>query len=107
VHYPGLSSHPDHKLAKKMMVGFGGMLSLELAGKGKAADKFLRKLKLCTHAASLGGVDTLVSEPRYSSHAHLTSAERAAIGIPDGFLRFSIGVENADDIITDIEQALR
>jgi cystathionine beta-lyase/cystathionine gamma-synthase len=107
VHYPGLSSHPDHKLAKKMMDGFGGMLSLELAGKGKAADKFLRKLKLCTHAASLGGVDTLVSEPRYSSHAHLTSAERAAIGIPDGFLRFSIGVENADDIITDIEQALR
>jgi cystathionine beta-lyase/cystathionine gamma-synthase len=107
VHYPGLSSHPDHKLAKKILRGFGGMLALELSGGGKAADRFLRRLKLVRHAASLGGVDTLVTEPRYSSHAHLTPDERKKIGIPDGFLRFSVGIENADDIIADIEQALR
>jgi cystathionine beta-lyase/cystathionine gamma-synthase len=106
VHYPGLSSHPDHKVAKKTMRGFGGMLAIELSGGGKAADKFLRKLRLFKHAASLGGVDTLVSEPRYSSHSHMTSEERAAIGIPDGFLRFSMGIENSDDLIADLEQAL-
>jgi cystathionine beta-lyase/cystathionine gamma-synthase len=59
-----------------------------------------------THAASLGGVDTLVSEPRYTSHAHMTSDDRARIGIPDGFLRFSIGIEDPDDLIADLEQAL-
>ncbi len=106
VHYPGLSSHPDHKVAKKTLKGFGGMLAIELAGGGKAADRFLRKLKLFTHAASLGGVDTLITEPRYSSHAHMTSEERKAIGIPDGFLRISVGVENHEDLIGDLEQAL-
>jgi cystathionine beta-lyase/cystathionine gamma-synthase len=106
VHYPGLTGHPDHRLAKKTMKGFGGMLAVELKGGGKAADKFLRRLKLFTHAASLGGVDTLISEPRYSSHAHLSSEERTAIGIPDGFLRISVGIENAEDLIADLEQAL-
>ena len=106
VHYPGLASHPDHELAKSHLDGFGGMLALELSGGGKAADRFIRKLKLCTHAASLGGVDSLISEPRYSSHAHLSSEERAKIGIPDGFLRFSIGIEDPDDLIADLTQAL-
>jgi cystathionine beta-lyase/cystathionine gamma-synthase len=68
--------------------------------------KFVKKLQLFTHAASLGGVDSLVIEPRYSSHEHMSSEERAKIGIPDGFLRMSIGLENADDLIADIEQAL-
>lgn len=107
VHYAGLPSHVDHAIAKKMLDGFGGLLSIELAGGAPAADSFVRKLRLITHAASLGGVDTLVIEPRYSSHAHMTSEQRAAIGIPDGFLRLSIGIEDADDIIADIEQALK
>jgi cystathionine beta-lyase/cystathionine gamma-synthase len=107
VHYPGLSDHPDHKIAKDTLDGFGGMLALELKGGGRAADRFLRRLKLVTHAPSLGGVDTLVSEPRFTSHAKMTSAERAKIGIPDGFLRFSIGLEQVDDLIADLEQALK
>jgi len=106
VHYPGLPDHVDHAIATKMLDGFGGLLSIELAGGADAADRFVRNLRLIVYAASLGGVDTLVIEPRYSSHAHLTSEERAAIGIPDGFLRLSIGIEDADDIIADIEQAL-
>lgn len=107
VHYPGLKSHPDHEVAKDVLDGFGGMLALELKGGGKAADRFLKKLRLVTHAPSLGGVDTLVSEPRFTSHAKMTPAERAAIGIPDGFLRFSIGLEAVDDLIADLEQALK
>ncbi len=107
VHYPGLPDHPDHKIAKETLDGFGGMLALELKGGGRAADRFLRRLKLVTHAPSLGGVDTLVSEPRFTSHAKMTAAERAKIGIPDGFLRFSIGLEQVDDLIADLEQALK
>jgi cystathionine beta-lyase/cystathionine gamma-synthase len=107
VHYPGLSDHPDHEVARAMLDGFGGMMAIELTGGGKAADRFLRRLKVIQHAPSLGGVDSLVSEPRYTSHAGLTSDERAKIGIPDGFLRLSIGIEDADDIIADIEQALK
>ncbi|HVT39274.1 MAG TPA: PLP-dependent aspartate aminotransferase family protein [Gemmatimonadaceae bacterium] len=107
VHYPGLSDHPDHETAREMLDGFGGMLAIELAGGGKAADRFLRRLKVVTHAASLGGVESLISEPRYSSHASLSSEERTRIGIPDGFLRLSVGIEDADDIIGDLEQALK
>jgi cystathionine beta-lyase/cystathionine gamma-synthase len=107
VHYPGLADHPDHEIARAMLDGFGGMMAIELAGGGKATEKFLRRLKLITHAASLGGVDSLVCEPRYTSHAAMSSEERARIGIPDGFLRISIGIEDADDIIADIEQALK
>jgi len=106
VHYPGLLSHPDHAIATELLDGYGGMMAIELVGGGKAADRFLRRLKLFQHASSLGGVDSLVIEPRYSSHASLTSAQRAKIGIPDGFLRMSIGIEDADDLIADLEQAL-
>ena len=70
-------------------------------------DRIVRTEGLIRHAPSLGGVDSLVSEPRYSSHAHLSSEQRAHVGIPDGFLRLSIGIESASDIIRDIEQALR
>ena len=107
VHYPGLPNHPDHELAKTIMDGFGGMMAVELKGGGPATLKFVRKLQLFTHAASLGGVDSLVIEPRYSSHAHMDAEERARIGIPDGFLRMSIGLENAEDLIADVEQALK
>ncbi len=106
VHYAGLPTHQDHGVAKKMLDGFGGLMAIELAGGANAADSFVRSVKLITYAASLGGVDTLVSEPRYSSHAHMSSEDRAKIGIPDGLLRLSIGIESADDIIADIEQAL-
>lgn len=104
--YPGLPSHPDHDIAKSTMAGFGGMLSVELSGGTRATERFLRRLKLFRHAPSLGGVESLVSEPRFTSHAGMSTQERAGIGIPDGFLRFSIGIENADDLIADLEQAL-
>ena len=107
VHYPGLSDHPDHEVARTTLDGFGGMLAIELTGGGRAADRFLRRLKLVLHAPSLGGVDSLVSEPRYTSHSKMTSADRARLGIPDGFLRVSIGLEDPDDLIADLEQALK
>ena len=107
VHYPGLPTHPDHEIAKSLLDGFGGMMAIELKGGGPATLKFVRRLQVFTHAASLGGVDSLVIEPRYSSHEHMSPDERAKIGIPDGFLRLSIGIENAEDLIADIEQALQ
>jgi cystathionine beta-lyase/cystathionine gamma-synthase len=107
IHYPGLTTHPDHKIAKALLDGFGGMLAIELKGGGVAAVKFVKKLQIFTYAASLGGVDSLVIEPRYSSHEHMSPDEREKIGIPDGFLRMSIGIENAEDLIADIEQALQ
>jgi cystathionine beta-lyase/cystathionine gamma-synthase len=106
VHYPGLPTHPDHEAAKAMLDGFGGMMAIELSGGARAADKFVRKLKLIRHAPSLGGADSLVSEPRFTSHSHLSAEARANAGIPDGFLRLSIGIESAKDLIRDIEQAL-
>jgi len=107
VHYPGLPDHPDHEIAKSILDGFGGMMAIELKGGASATLKFVRKLQLFAYAASLGGVDSLVIEPRYSSHEHMTPEERQRIGIPDGFLRMSIGLENAEDLIADIEQALQ
>jgi cystathionine gamma-synthase len=82
------------------------MMGVELAGGGKATERFLRRLKLFRHAPSLGGVDSLVSEPRFTSHADMSSPERAKIGIPDGFVRLSVGIEGSDDLIRDLEQAL-
>jgi cystathionine beta-lyase/cystathionine gamma-synthase len=107
VHYSGLEDHPDHEVAKSMMDGFGGMMAVELAGGADAATEFLQRIRIFRHAPSLGGVDSVVSEPRFTSHAHLSSAERARAGIPDGFLRLSVGIESANDLIADIEQALR
>jgi cystathionine beta-lyase/cystathionine gamma-synthase len=107
VHYPGLPSHPDHEIARTILDGFGGMLAVELKGGGPAAIRFVHALKVFSYAASLGGVDSLMIEPRYSSHEHLSPEERARIGIPDGFLRVSVGIENVEDLIADIEQALQ
>jgi cystathionine beta-lyase/cystathionine gamma-synthase len=105
VHYPGLKSHPDHTVAKEVLAGFGGMVGLELAGGAKAAERFLSRLKLVVHAPSLAGVESLVSEPRRTSHVSLTPDQRAALGFPDGFLRLSCGIEDAEDLIADLEQA--
>lgn len=107
VHYPGLASHPDHKVAAAQLSGFGGMLAFELAGGARAAERFMKRLRLVKPAPSLGGVETLVSEPRRTSHAHLSAAQRAALGIPDGFVRMSVGIEDVADIIQDLAQALR
>lgn len=107
VHYPGLTDHPDHEVARTQMDGFGGMLAIELVGGAKAADRFCRKLKLFTYAPSLGGVDSLISEPRFTSHSNQSADERLAAGIPDGFLRLSVGIEDADDLIADLDQALK
>jgi cystathionine beta-lyase/cystathionine gamma-synthase len=106
VHYPGLPSHPDHAYAKKVLSGFGGMVGLELKGGSKAAERLLKRLKMIAHAPSLAGVETLVSEPRLTSHKDIGAEGRAKIGIPDGFLRLSCGLEDAADIIGDLEQGL-
>ena len=107
VHYAGLPDHQDHEVARTTLDGFGGMLGLELLGGAKAADRFVRRLKVWVHAPSLGGVESLVSEPRFTSHAHLSSEQRAKMGIADGFVRLSVGIEDADDLIADLEQALK
>lgn len=107
VHYPGLESHPDHELASEILGGYGGMVGLELRGGPEAAGRLLTRLKLIIHAPSLGGVESLISEPRITSHSEFTAAERERLGIPDGFLRLSCGIEDADDIIADLEQAGR
>jgi cystathionine beta-lyase/cystathionine gamma-synthase len=104
--YPGLASHPDHEVARGLLAGFGGMVSVVLKGGGPAADTFVSALELAIAAPSLGGVQTLVSQPRYTSHAGLTREQREAQGIPDGFVRISVGIENAEDLIADFEQAL-
>jgi cystathionine beta-lyase/cystathionine gamma-synthase len=107
VHYPGLPSHPDHGHAKTVLAGFGGMVGLEIKGGAKATERMLKRLKLVTHAPSLAGVETLVSEPRLTSHKGIGTDARTKIGIPDGFLRLSCGIEDAADIIGDLEQALK
>ncbi|MDH4043330.1 MAG: PLP-dependent aspartate aminotransferase family protein [Gemmatimonadota bacterium] len=107
VHYPGLPSHPDHAIAATQYDGFGGMVGLEVRGGAEAAERMLRRLRIAKHAPSLGGVETLVSEPRLTSHAALTPAQRAAQGIPDGFVRVSLGIEDVEDVIADFTRALR
>jgi len=106
VHYPGLPDHPDHEIAARILGGYGGMVGLELAGGAAAAEAALRRLRVASHAPSLGGVETLVSEPRFTSHAALTSEQRSLQGIPDGFLRVSLGIEDIADIIADFADAL-
>jgi len=104
--YPGLESHPDHALARELLRGFGGMLSIVLRGGGAAADRFAAALELALVAPSLGGVETLVSQPRYTSHSGLTPAERETQGIADGFVRISVGVEDVEDLRADFARGL-
>ena len=104
--HPGLPSHPDHALATELLAGYGGMLALVLLGGGDAADRFVRRLRIAVPAPSLGGVETLVSQPRHTSHTGLDAAARAALGIPDGFVRVSVGLEDVEDLFADFERAL-
>lgn len=104
VFYPGLKTHPLHAVAKKQMTGgFGGMLSFEVKGD---PDKFMKKLKLIRKAVSLGGVESTINSPRKTSHAKLTAEERKQAGISDKLVRLSVGIEDANDLIADIKQAM-
>ena len=106
VYYPGLKSHPDYKLAKKQMKGFGAMLSFDLLD-GLDAEQFLKALKLIKPSMSLAGVESTMILPAMTSHALLTPEDRAAQGINDGLIRFSVGLEEVDDLMDDIEQAIK
>ena len=106
VHYPGLPSHPQHALAREQMSGFSGMLSLELEGGLPAVEQFVARLKLFLLGESLGGVESLVCYPPRMTHAALAPEERAARGIGDNLVRFSVGIEHADDLLADLLQAL-
>ena len=105
VHYPGLPNHPQHQLAKRQMAGFGGMLSFE-TGSLENAKTILKSVRLCSLAQSLGGVETLISHPASMSHASVPAADRERGGITDGLLHISVGAEDVEDLIADLEQAL-
>lgn len=106
VNYPGLKSHPQHALAKRQMRGFGGMLSFELEGGRKAADRFLGRLRLFTLAESLGGVESLVDHPARMTHASVPEKERRSLGMGEGLLRLSVGIEDCQDLLDELEHAL-
>ncbi|MGZ6076298.1 MAG: cystathionine gamma-synthase [Myxococcaceae bacterium] len=104
--YPGLASHPQHALARKQMKGFGGMLTFEIQGGLPAAKKFLKAVKVFACAESLGGVESLIEHPAIMTHASVPPETRAALGISDGFIRLSVGIEDVQDLVDDLSQAL-
>jgi cystathionine beta-lyase/cystathionine gamma-synthase len=106
VHYPGLESHPQHELASRQMSGFGGMLSFELKGGYGAAGCFLKKVRLASHAVSLGGVETLVVNAAANFLHYMSAEEAERSGVSTGLVRVSAGIEAANDLIADFEQAL-
>ena len=106
VNYPGLASHPGHDIAKQQMSGFGGMLSFSVKGGLEAIKLFLPKLQFAHMAANLGCVETVVGPPVTTSHVECSAEERAAAGIPEGLVRYSAGIEDIEDLIADLEQAL-
>ncbi len=105
VFYPGLAEHPQHELAKRQMKGFGSMITIE-TGSLENAKKMLKRLKVCVLGESLGGVETLISHPATMTHAAVGAEGRAKIGLTDGMVRISVGIEDLDDILADLEQAL-
>lgn len=106
VYYPGLESHPGYEIAKKQMKDFGAMISFELKGGFEAGKTLLNNLKLCSLAVSLGDTETLIQHPASMTHSPYTKEEREAAGITDGLVRLSVGLENVEDIIADLEQGL-
>ena len=106
VHYPGLESHPQHALAKRQMQAFGGMVTIELQGGLTEARRFLERVQIFALAESLGGVESLIEHPAIMTHASIPPAQRAALGISDTLVRLSVGVEDIDDLIADLNQAL-
>ena len=106
VFYPGLPSHKGYDFAKEQMSGFGGMMSFVLKGGYESVEKFLPQLKLVHLAAHLGSVSTIAGPPRTTSHVELTEAQRAGLGIPESLIRYSVGIENVEDLLADLSQAL-
>ena len=104
--YPGLESHPQHNIAKKQMNGFGGMISVVIKGGLESATNFLEKTKLFSLAESLGGVESLIEHPAIMTHASVPPEIREEIGISDGLVRLSVGIESIDDLLEDIESSL-
>jgi cystathionine beta-lyase len=107
VNYPGLPDFPGYAIAKDQMRGYGGMLSFELDDAVVSPSSFFRKLKLITPAVSLGGVETIICRPADTSHSRMTAEERKRIGISDSLLRLSVGIESAEDLMEDLEQAMQ
>lgn len=106
VFYPGLEDHPGHEIAKKQMRGFGGMLSFALKDGIDSVRRFLPKLQYAHLAANLGAVETIAGPPRTTSHVECSPEERKAMGIPEGLIRYSVGIEQTEDLIADLRQAL-
>lgn len=106
VKYPGLPSHPQYELAKKQMKGPGAMISFEMKGGIEAGKNLMNNVKLCILAVSLGGVESLIQHPASMTHSKMDSEARKNAGITDGLVRFSVGIENIEDIIYDLQQAL-
>ena len=106
VWYPGLASHPDHDVARRQMDGFGGVISFEVDGNLDAASRFVDSVRLPLIASSLGGVETLIEQPALMSYFEMSSEERLKVGIKDALVRLSVGIEDADDLIADLDQAL-
>jgi methionine-gamma-lyase len=106
VYYPGLASHPQHDLAARQMPGFGGMIAFELEGGLQAGIQMMEKVRVCRLAVSLGTTDTLVEHPASMSHSNVSAEERRAIGISDGLVRLSVGIENVEDILEDLKRSL-
>jgi len=106
VWYPGLASHPDHEIARRQMEGYGGVISFELAADMEGTGRFIDHLQLPFIAPSLGGIESLIEQPALMSYYEMTREERLALGIRDNLVRFSLGIEDADDLIRDLERAL-
>jgi cystathionine gamma-synthase len=106
VFYPGLESHPQHEIARSQMSAFGDVLSFMVKGEFEGVRRFLPRLQYAHRAANLGAVETTAGPPATTSHVECTSEERAAMGIPEGLVRYSVGIEDPDDLIADLAQAL-
>jgi len=106
IYYPGLASHPNHDVAKKQMNGYGGMITVVLKGGLKSATTFLERTKLFALAESLGGVESLIEHPAIMTHASVPSDLRKELGIEEGLVRLSVGIESSEDLLADLDQAL-
>jgi cystathionine gamma-synthase len=106
VFYPGLDGHPQHEIARRQMRGFGGVLSFMIKGGFNAVRTFLPRLRYAHRAANLGAVETIAGPPATTSHVECSPQEREAMGIPESLVRYSVGIEETEDLITDLEQAL-
>jgi cystathionine beta-lyase/cystathionine gamma-synthase len=106
VNYPGLPANPGHDRARELFAGFGGMLSFEIDGGVEAAERFLKRVTIPIVAVSLGGVESLIIRPAATAYANVPADERARLGVTDGLIRLSVGIEDADELIADLETAL-